>query len=329
MKTTKRNRLTLSQVITGYLLEATARRLSPHTIADYTNSFRKLQTFLSTDVPFSDITADDIRRCLADLATVPRAPAGCAARAAKIVSPKQLLNIHTGLSALWTWAVAEGYAPRHILREIERPRPQRPVITGFTKTDITAILEQADKSRAFNRPGQRITDYQRPTALRDRAIILLLLDTGIRASELCGLQLRHVDLKNRAITVLGKGNKERRLPFGPSCGKILFRYIAQDRKDAAVNEPLFVVGDDRPLDRGWLLKLLQRLGERAGVHDCHPHRFRHTFAIEYLRNGGNTRALQEALGHETLEMIRTYTRIAEADLANAHQVASPVEHWRL
>jgi integrase/recombinase XerD len=328
MKPAKNRGLTLTQVITGYLLEASARRLSPHTVADYTNSFRKLQIFQAADTIFSEITADDIRRFLADLST-PREPAGIARRPAKPLSEKQILNIHTGLSALWTWAVAEGYADTHILREIQRPRPQRPAIVPLSQVDVKAILEQIDKSRGFQRAGQRIADYQRPTALRDRCIVLLMLDTGVRASELCGLQLRHVDLKNRSITVLGKGNKERALPFGPSCGKSLFRYISLERKEARVNDPLFLATGGAPLDRGNLLKLLQRLGQRAGVPDVHPHRFRHTFAIEYLRNGGNTRALQEALGHETLEMLRVYTRIAEADLRNAHNLASPVEHWRL
>jgi integrase/recombinase XerD len=287
-----------------------------------------LQKFLETDATFSEITADTIRHFLASLAT-PRAPGGCAARPAKPLSEKQVLNIHTGLSALWTWAVTEGFAPTHILREVERPKPNRPVIVPLSQDDVKAILTEIDKSRSFRRPGQRIADYQRPSALRDRCIILLLLDTGVRASELCGLQIRHVDLRNGAITVHGKGNKDRHLPIGPLCQKALFKYISTHRAGAAVNEALFLVAGGEPMDRHNLGKLLLRLGERAGVHDVHPHRFRHTFAIEYLRNGGNTRALQEALGHETLDMIRTYTRIAEADLLRAHKIASPVEHWRL
>jgi len=67
----------------------------------------------------------------------------------------------------------------------------------------------------------------------------------------------------------------------------------------------------------------------GGVADCHPHRFRHTFAIEYLRNGGNVLALQASLGHSSLEMVRVYARVAQADLENGHRVASPVDNWRL
>jgi integrase/recombinase XerD len=72
-----------------------------------------------------------------------------------------------------------------------------------------------------------------------------------------------------------------------------------------------------------------RLGAKAGVQACHPHRFRHTFAVNFLRNGGNAFELQMALGHTTLQMVQTYLALAQADLDAAHRKASPVENWRL
>ena len=83
------------------------------------------------------------------------------------------------------------------------------------------------------------------------------------------------------------------------------------------------------MNRDALLKLLIRLGAKAGVRDCHPHRFRHTFAVNFLRNGGNAFELQMALGHTTLQMVQTYLALAQADLDAAHRKASPVENWRL
>ena len=125
----------LSLAISGFLLDAEARSLSPRTVADYQNSFRKLQAFLADDLLLDKITPDDIRRFLADLST-PRAPAGIAPRAARPIGKKQKLNIHTGLSALWTWAVGEGYAREHIIHRVERPRPEKPVIQPFTQDDV-------------------------------------------------------------------------------------------------------------------------------------------------------------------------------------------------
>jgi site-specific recombinase XerD len=132
--------LTLSQAtacpavpgIEGFLLEKQARHLSPHTVADYTNAFRKLQAYLGTDVVFAGITAGQIRGFLGDLAT-PRAPNGAARRPVKGLSNKTILNIHTALSALWTWAVSEGIVAQHILRQIPRPKPEKRAITPFSE----------------------------------------------------------------------------------------------------------------------------------------------------------------------------------------------------
>jgi site-specific recombinase XerD len=96
--------LTLSTAIDGFLLDLAARRLSPHTVADYTNSLRKLQAFLVGDPELESITADQLRQFMADLET-PRRPAGVTQRPLRGLSKKQCLNIHTGLSAFYTWAL--------------------------------------------------------------------------------------------------------------------------------------------------------------------------------------------------------------------------------
>jgi len=168
-------------------------------------------------------------------------------------------------------------------------------------------------------------------------IIYLLLDTGIRASELCSLVIRDVDLKARHVVVMGKGDKERQIPFDSITGQVLWRYLA-GRKADPVSAPLFPAWTaaerdcpDRrgPLDARDLYHVLQRIGQRAGVADVHPHRFRHTFAIQYLRNKGDVYTLQRILGHTTLDMVRRYLAIAQTDIEAAHRLASPVANWRL
>jgi integrase/recombinase XerD len=172
------------------------------------------------------------------------------------------------------------------MRNVPRPRPETRAVNPFTEQDIRALLEACDYSNVYTRPSKRACNNTRPTALRDRAIILLLLDTGMRASELCELTLQAVDLKNRRTRVFGKGSKERILRFSPTTGRALWRYINQDRQDVPANAPLFITRGGTPYNRGALRLLTKRLGERAGVPDCHPHRFRHTFAIQFLRNNG-------------------------------------------
>ena len=207
-------------------------------------------------------------------------------------------------------------------------RGEKPVIVPLSQADVKALLAACERTREYGRPGKRSCDNVRPTGLRDKTLIFLLLDTGMRASEVCGITARDVDLKNRRCGVLGKGDKERSLPISPETARVLWRYMSS-RADAKASEPLFVTITGRPMDRFVLLEMLQDLGAKVGVADCHPHRFRHTFAINFLRNGGNVYELQMALGHTTLEMVRVYLALAETDLQKAHEEASPVTKWRL
>src|SRR5512139_1441552 len=107
--------LSLSQAVAGFALELEARRLSIHTIEDYTRTLRRLQAFLG-DPPFTDIGPDDIRRFMASF-NEPQEQHGVAAVAPILLSNKSLLNIHTGLGALWSWAIREGITDRHVVHE--------------------------------------------------------------------------------------------------------------------------------------------------------------------------------------------------------------------
>ena len=322
--------LTLTQTVDGFMLACEAQRLSPHTIRDYRTTLRRFAEFLASDPPLAEIDATRVREFLAAMSQPqPRDRGAVKGLPPKPLSKKTLLNYHTGLAALWSWALSEGIVERHVLREVARPVPEKPAIVPLTQADMKSLLAVCDRSREYLRPGKRACDNHRSTALRDRTILLLLLDTGMRASELCDLTPQDVDLKNRRVLVYGKGRKQRMIPISPDTAKSLWRYMEAERGDAKISAPLFVTVTDQPFRRTALLDLLHSLGERAGVQDCHPHRFRHTFAVMFLRNGGNAYELQMALGHSTLEMVQTYLHLAQTDLEQAHKTASPVTGWRL
>jgi len=261
-------------------------------------------------------------------------PNGIAPRGKIRLSPKSIKNIHTNLSSLWAWAVDEGYAEDNRIRGIDPPRVSTPVIEPFTRDEIRAILSACARSRTWKTSPQ--ASNERPTANRDRAIIMLLADTGMRASELCDICFGDLNLDSRYIKIRGKGpgrdSKERIVHFGLRTSRAMWKYLQPRLQEIEPEDEVFLVGqgnNTRPMNRNVLYKQVSRLGKRAGVLNAYPHRFRHTFAITYLRNGGDIFTLQALLGHSGLEMVKRYARIAQMDIAEAHRRASPVDNWRL
>lgn len=277
--------LTLNDAIGGFLLECQARHLSPHTIEDYNRTLQQLAQYIG-NLPVKLIKTSHITQFLAGFAHL---------------KPKSLLNKYVGLSALWTWLVRENYLDQHIVRQIPKPRIQPCVIEPLSEMEVRAL---------FSALGRKLD--------RNKIILLVLLDTGVRASELINMKWADIDLPNRRIRVLGKGNKERFVPIGTRTASALFRYHTQYK-------------EEKPFDmtRTRLAHMVGEIGDRAKIPGVHPHRFRHTFAINYLRNGGDIFTLQMILGHSTLEMVKRYLALAQVDVDIAHSHASPVNHWKL
>jgi len=327
VKNTHKISLTLSQATEGFLLYCAGRRLSQHTIDDYANGLRHLREHFANDPNLRDIVPADISKLLKRLGTEPQQFGGCAPRKPRPLSNKTLSNIHVGLSAFWTWAVQEGAADEHIIHRVPRPKPEKRAIAPFTEEEVQRLLKACDYDAPRHLPSGSTVVNKRPTALRDRALIYTLLDTGIRISELCAATIRDLDLKNQRLKIWGKGSKERFVPLGRQTASALWRYLTT-RPDREKRDPLFASKrTGRHLHRNSINLLLKRMANRADVDDVHPHRFRHTFAITFLRNGGNVYALQRTLGHTTLDMCRNYLAIVESDIQQTHKRASPVDNW--
>jgi site-specific recombinase XerD len=290
-------RKTLSEAVEEYLT-ARSTNLSHHTIRDYSLTFSRMLTYFPGDPSIASLSHREAQKFLA---TIPG-------------SKKTKLNAYTALGSLWTWCLNEEYVEKHIIRRLEKPDPDQKVIEPFTKVESERLCKAASST------GQN--------QLRNTAVVLFLLDTGARASELCNLKLEHK--KGSTFKVFGKGGKERHLPVSPDTLQAIQNHLGS-RKNAQKSTYLFFSNQETgsPFTRHTLSKTLLRLGERAKVHNANPHKFRHTFALNYLRNGGDIYTLQEILGHTTLDMVRRYLRITEHDLVRMHQVASPVANWNL
>jgi site-specific recombinase XerD len=194
------------------------------------------------------------------------------------------------------------------VRRIEMPKIVQSDIEIFTDDDISKLLRACDRTLQPH---------------RNRAIIHMLLDTGVRASELCfdadraadeetGLKMGHVILgrgehAESYIWVMGKGRKPRTIGLGKETVLMMTRYLNRERGHPDC-EYVFVSRDADPLSVRMLQQFLQELGELAGVPNVHPHRFRHTFAVTQLMNGTSDLVLMRLMGHTTLDATKIYTR---------------------
>lgn len=318
--------LLLSQAVNVFLLARTADSYSPATIAQYKWALDRLVKL--GDKPLTDITTDDIRQFLAYLQTdyTPTRPGGGVAP----LGGASLFAAWKAVRAFYKWSCPEFGIPNPSLK-IPAPRHMAPLIVPMSQDEIKSLLKVCDKSGLAKTEARKSYTMRRPTAARDRAIILTLLDTGLRVSELCRLLVMDCDLQNGELEVrpIGSGIKSRGriVPMGAASRKAIALYLA--RRAPHDKAPLFQKETGGAMDRGNVLHVLAALGQRAGVRDVHPHRFRHTFAIQYLRNGGDVFSLQRILGHTTLAMTQHYLALAKADDVSAHRRASPVDNWRL
>jgi integrase/recombinase XerD len=319
------------KALSGFLQYKTASGLSPTTLITY-EQILKVWVSRIGDTLIDDITANDIRSHLAWLRTEykPKRFSGNE----RPLSPKTLRNAFIVLCAFFSWANKEFGIPNP-MKSVPAPKFERAPVEPFNKEQLEALLKVTEfKSEAKTETRKKFAT-RRATAKRDRAIILFLLDTGLRASEICALTIGDIDqnlgrvLIKHGVAGRAKGGKGRIVFLGKATRSALWRYLVQREDGTDPNAPLFLEITGRPLNKTALRFMILALGEKANIRKCHPHRFRHTFAITYLRNGGDLFTLQAQLGHSTLEMVRYYARIAETDVAQAHRRASPADNWHL
>lgn len=239
--------------------------------------------------------------------------------ARRAARPYTLLHDDRNLHAFGEFCLREELLTASPLQNLKPPRVPKDQIQPFSPDQVQALLDAARRS-------------QQPE--RNRALLWVLLDSGLRISELCSLQIADVEGETGEITITGKGGKRRRVYLGREA-RVRRRYLEAERRAADRNEPLFLAeGGTRTgeaMTRSGITQLIRKLGRAAGVQGvrCSPHTFRHTFAIEFLRGGGNVYEMQVLMGHESLEILRRYVLITQADAEAAHRRASPGDRLKL
>lgn len=204
------------------------------------------------------------------------------------LSDKSVINAWVALSSLWSWAEQELNIPHIIRGRVARPKYRRPAIEPYSRSEINAMLNVIGRNAPWISKNGRRVEESRATAHRDKAILLVLLDTGVRASELCDLRIADYDHKTGRLHVRhGKFDKSRYVWCGETARKALWRYLAE-RGEVKSLDPLFATRTDQAMDRNNLRHMIQNCANRAGVAGATVHKFRHTFAIIFLRNGGHS-----------------------------------------
>ena len=206
----------------------------------------------------------------------------------------------------------EGYLDRDYSADLPVLKGEKVIIQTFSEEEIARLLRQPDQ-KTF-------------TGLRDYTMMLLLLETGIRISELVGIYLADVHLRDGNILVNGKGSKQRLVPIQSKMRQVLQRYIRE--RGNGLTDALFVTIDNDPIAIGTVQKLIKEYGETARITNVRvsPHTFRHTMAKYYILAGGDIFSLQRILGHSSMETVRIYVEMFSNDVSMQHSKFSFVEH---
>jgi site-specific recombinase XerD len=204
------------------------------------------------------------------------------------------------LKAWLNWCVREGWVDERVIRRLEMPKQEKHIIEVFTRQQIEQLF----------RACKRRYDYHYSwLAERDKTIIVLLLDTGIRASELCGLTIDDVRLgvEDAYIVVNGKGRKQRECPLGRGARQQMHTYLYRWRPSSKDNH-FFLTRAARQLGTEGLSAMLFELKRKTDITGvrCSPHDFRHTFAFNFMAQGGDVLKLSRLLGHTDLGVTAEY-----------------------
>lgn len=271
-------------------------RLSPHTKRTYTCDLRLFEQWLAkTEGTLTALTSDDVQTYKHYLKTTLRR------------RPATINHQLQAVRWLCVWAQRGGLLTANPALEVEAERvPVRRRPAGVAEGDIHRLFRAAGQARRVHR-------------MRDYAVLQMLLQTGLRVGELVSLRIADIRLGQRSGTVrvvVGKGGKEREVPLNASARRALRAYL-ETRPDVEAEEPLFLSQQGRQLSVRMAEHLLQALSRRAKLEvAATPHRLRHAFAIDYLRqHPGNLVQLAHLLGHESIDTTAVYTQPSTEELA--------------
>lgn len=272
----------LDDLAASFRRDLRAESKAPRTLVLYEMSIRLFSEWLAQqDRPptVDELTRTALRNWLADLAES-RAPGTVRTR-------------WRGMHRFCVWLVREGELPDNPMAGLSPPEAPAPRVPVLTDEELAALIKACQGPRWYDK--------------RDEAVMRFLLDCGVRVSELCGLTVADVDLDREMALVTGKGSKVRPVYFGARTSRALDRWLRERRKHRWAHAPAFFLGERGPLTPDGVRDLVKVRGNAAGIRErLHPHRFRHTFAHDYLLSGGQGPDLKRLAGWTSDVMLERY-----------------------
>ena len=282
------------------------RNLSENSIRAYIADLESLLEHINKlgVTEFKDLTIDHLRSWLANLQTRGAARSSLSRRTVSI-------------RAFTYWGAKNGWLSSDIGKQLQSPKPQR---------RLPDILDIEGAITTLDSLAVRVSEEGSSAAMRDRAIVETLYASGIRVSELSGLNLSDIDFSRNTLRVLGKGNKERTVPIGIPAAKALTEWLAA--RNSMVNEKsgdaVFVGARGKRIDQRTVREIvyvaLEALGGKVKMG---PHGLRHSAATHLLEGGADLRTVQEILGHSSLATTQIYTHVSQDRLKQAYEQAHP------
>ena len=289
----------ISDLLPSFQRHLLAKNRSDRTVTNYVGAAQTLEDFLLASGHtgnLEDIGRADIESFIVDQL--------------KRRSPSTAATRFRCLQQLFKWLTIEGEVVDNPMDGLTAPAVPDSPVPILSEDELRALLK-VTAGKGFDNT-------------RDTAILRVFVDTGIRVGELVKIDMEDVDLDRCEIRVMGKGGRARFVPLGIKSAEALDRYLRARRKKVNEAEQALWLGIRGRLSESGIAQMLRRRGSEANVEGLTPHRFRHTFAHQWLAGGGNEGDLQQLAGWRTPQMLQRYGASAKAERAReAHRTHSP------